>query len=195
MKLPRLLSALCLALLSAGARAQIGVYLNPIVTPVSISQPDTGVFAFLGQGSTSRIFGGVSVGGYVDLEHSPKFDLGIDVRDEFEHGNGALLNSFLIGGRLSGRPAHSRFRPYAELLGGVGTTHSPLSPVRASKAMFKVYGGLDYAVARHIDLRAFEVGYGSLTTVSAGLLSAGGVPAVPAASLLSVSGGLVFRFR
>lgn len=193
MKLRWLLAALGLALMPLSARAQIGLYFNPLVTHVGNSQPDTGPFAFLGSGDTSRIFGGLSMGGYVDINHAPKYGLGIDVRDELEHGNSALLNSFLVGVRLEARAPRAVFKPYAQLSGGVGTTHSPLSPARSSKAMYKVYGGLDYGLGKYIDWRVVEVGYGSLTTVNS--TQFGTTSTYPASHLLSFSAGLVFKIR
>lgn len=192
MKLRLLLALLATVLLSSAAQAQIGLYLNPIVTNVSDSQTDTGVFAFLGQGSTSRIFGGVSMGGYIDLGHTPKLNFGVDVRDELEHGNSALLNSFLIGGRLSGQLGRPALKPYVQLSGGLGTTRSPLSVVRANKPMYKIYAGVDYSLSRHVDFRVIEVGYGSVTPISTSLY--GGAAPYPAVKLLSFSSGLVFRF-
>src|ERR1700684_1031338 len=100
MKLRWLLAALGLALMPLSARAQVGLYFNPIVTHVSNSQPDAGPFAFLGQGDTSRIFGRISMGGYIALGHDPRFAFGLDLRDELQHGNSALLNSFLVGARI-----------------------------------------------------------------------------------------------
>ncbi len=193
MKLRLFLAALGLALIPSGAHAQIGLYFNPIVTHVGISQPDSGPFAFLGQGNTSGIFGGVSMGGYYDIGHDPKFAFGVDVRDELEHGNSALLNSFLVGARIEAKAPKAVLKPYLQLSGGVGTTHSGLSPARVSKAMYKIYGGVDYGLGKHLDWRVVEVGYGSLTTVSSSQFN---VPsAIPSATLLSFTTGLVFRIR
>lgn len=193
MKLRWLLAALGLALMPLGARAQVGLYFNPLVTRVSNSQADTGPFAFLGQGNTSGTFGGLSMGGYLDLGHAPKYALGLDVRDELEHGNSALLNSFLVGVRAEAKAPKAVLKPYLQLSGGVGTTHSPLSPARSSKAMYKIYGGLDYGLAKHVDWRVVEIGYGSLTTVNS--TQFGTTETYPQSRLLSFSAGLVFRIH
>lgn len=192
MKLRWFLAGLGLALLPLGARAQVGIYFNPIVTHVWNSQADSGPFAFLGQGSTSQTFGGFSTGAYIDLGHAPKYAFGLDMRDELEHGNNALLNSFLVGARISAKAPKSVFKPYLQLSGGAGTTHSPVSPARVTKALYKIYAGVDYGLGRHVDFRVVEVGYGSLTTVSNSQF--GGTTSIPAARLLSFSTGLVFRF-
>ncbi len=192
MKLRWLFPAVGLLLLTAGARAQIGIYVNPMATHITDSTADNGVFTFLGPNNTSRTFGGVAIGGYYDLAHDPKFDIGVDVRDELEHGGGALLNSFLFGVRLDGKPANSRLRPYVQVSGGIGTSRGELSVQRANKAMVKVYGGLDYKLSPHVDFRTLEVGYGSVTVINSSLY--GFPPVIPAAKLLSFSSGLVFRF-
>jgi hypothetical protein len=191
MKYRLLVAVLGLGLIPAGAKAQYAAYFNPIVTPISNSQADTGPFAFLGEGAKSQIFGGLSIGGYVDLDRAPKYSLGIDVRDEIEHGNNAMLNSFLIGARLSGRPGQ-RLRPYVQISGGAGTTRSPYNGLHKTSAMAKVYGGADYALNKHIDWRMVEVGYGQVTTIRSS--DYGGTTPVPSARLLSFTTGFVFRF-
>lgn len=193
MKLRWLLAALGLALMPLGAHAQIGLYFNPIATRVSNSQADTGPFAFLGAGNTSETFGGLSMGGYYDLSHAPKVALGVDVRDELEHGNSALLNSFLFGIRAEGKAPKAVFKPYVQLSGGVGSTHSPLNPARSNKFMYKIYGGLDYGLGKHVDWRVVEIGYGSITTVNS--TQFGTTSTYPASQVLSFSAGLVFRIR
>jgi hypothetical protein len=191
MKYRLLVAVLGLGLVPLGAKAQFGAYFNPIVTHVTNSQADTGPFAFLGEGSTSQIFGGISLGGYMDFDRASKYALGVDMRDEVEHGNNALLNSFLVGVRLSGSPS-AKLRPYVQISGGAGTTHSPYNGLRKNTAMAKGYGGADYALNKHIDWRALEVGYGQVTTIRSS--DYGGTTAVPAAHLLSFTTGLVFRF-
>jgi hypothetical protein len=195
MKFRWVVALLSAALMTSAAHAQIGVYFNPIVTRVSNSTADTGPFAFLGDGKTSQIFGGLSMGGYYDVPSKTPSPLrfGVDIRDEIEHGNNAMLNSFLVGLRVSGR-LHSGWQPYAQVSVGAGTTRSPYSAVHTTDVVFKGYGGLDYHVKKHLDVRAIEIGYGPLTTVSSSKIG-GSTPTIPAAKLLSFSGGLVFRFK
>ena len=192
MKLRWLLPAVGLLLMTAGARAQVGLYITPMGTHVTNSQADTGVFAFLGQDATSRTFGGVGIGAYYELGHDPKVNFAVDMRDEVEHGGGAFMNSFLVGAKVSGKLANPRLKPYVQLSGGLGSTRSPLSVVKADKAMYKVYAGMDIALNPHVDFRALEIGYGTLTTISSALY--GGSKPIPAADLLSFASGFVFRF-
>ena len=191
MKLRFLVPALTLALITIGAQAQGGLYFNPIVTRVSNSTPDTGDFAFLGSGNTSRIFGGVMIGGYYEVYHAPKFDFSLDLRDEIEHGNSAALNSLLFGGHFVYKPAHSTLKPYVQLSIGDGRTTSPLSPIHVSKLEYAAFVGVDRPLNRHVDWRIIEVGYGSVTTISSYLFD--GPTVIPAARLINFSTGFVFR--
>ena len=192
MKLGRLLPVVLLSLGSVAASGQaIGVYLNPIVTRASNSQVDDGTFAFLGVGNTSAIRGGVALGGYYMLTHGTRAAFGLDVRDEWQGGNDSLLNSFLLGARAVGHVGE-RLKPYVEVLGGVGTTRAPLTKARTSKAMAKVYGGVDFAVNKHLDFRAVEIGFGELTTTSSAQYNS--ALTYPSDKLVSFSSGLVARF-
>jgi hypothetical protein len=193
MKLRFLVPALALALTTLAAHAQIGLYLNPVVSRVSNSTPDTGPFAFLGEGGTSKIFGGVDFGGYYEFAHYPKSDLSVDVRDTIQRYSTASFNSFMVGPRLQTKPMAYNLKPYAQLSIGVGTTKAPLSPVSISKLQYGIYVGLDKSIKKHIDWRILEVSYGSVTTINSQIFR--GPTPIPAASVLGFSTGLVFRFR
>jgi hypothetical protein len=212
MKLRFLVPCLALALLNLAARAQdnpsqvnpsnatetgvgksdVGLYVNPIAEPIRNSQADTGPFAFLGDGSTSRTFWGASIGGYVNFVHAPKFDAGIDVRDMIVTGNNAHLNSFMVGGRLVAKPIAESFKPYLQVSIGAGSSKPPHSSVHLTRLQYQIFGGVDYTLAKHVDFRIVEVGYGGVSTISSGNFN--GSVTFPASSLFSVSSGLVFRF-
>ena len=195
MKLRWLLPALALASLPVcphRAAAQVGVYLNPVVTRIGISTPDSGPFAFLGDNTTSRFFGGLDYGGYWDFFHRPAFRAGVDVRDTLVHGNNAELNTFSVAARVEGNALHYGIKPYAQLAAGAGRSKAQLNPVHITKAEWGVFGGLDLPVARHVDFRVIEIGYGTVTTISSQQERANTV--IPAASLFNISSGLVFRF-
>ena len=191
MKLWFSVAALALAFTTVSAQAQNGgLYFNPIVSRIS-GTADTGPFAFLGANNTSQVFGGVDFGGYYDFLHSGKASLGVDMRDEIQHGNSASLNSFLVGVRLVYHPTDSRWRPYLQPAIGSGRSRSPLSPVHKTNVEFAVSAGADFALNKHIDFRAIEIGYGSVSTVSS---SAFGSPTgIPSVSLVNFSTGFVFR--
>ncbi|HEX9198047.1 MAG TPA: hypothetical protein VF865_00690 [Acidobacteriaceae bacterium] len=194
MKLRYLATVVVLALTTVAAHAQTGIYLNPIAIRVSNSVADTGPFAFLGQKSTSQVFYGYDLGGYYDFFHSGKLATGFDMRFSDLHANNAMLKNFLIGIRVSGTPFSRPIKPYVQGSVGYGTSKAPQSTVHVGKAAYAVYGGVDYTLARHVDFRVFEIGYGSQTTVSSGTVGAGGNVAIPSSKLISFSSGLVFRF-
>jgi hypothetical protein len=211
MKLRFLVFCLALALLNLAARAQdnpsqvnpsnasttgvnpgdVGLYVNPVGIHITNSKPDTGPFAFLGDNTTSRMFWGATFGGYVNFFHAPKFDAGIDLRDTIVTGNNANLNSFLVGGRIVAKPYADLFKPYLQVSVGAGSSKPPTSTVHITRLEYGVYGGVDMTLAKHVDFRMVELGYGSVATVSSGNFSA--TNTFPSSRLFTVSAGLVFR--
>ena len=201
MKLRHLASAAVLLLAAAAAQAHAqsqgntGVYFNPMATHISNSQADNGTFSFLGANTTSRMFWGFQMGGYYDFFHAGPMAAGFTMRFSDEHAANAGIRNFQVGLRVAAPlSANNRIRPYAEVTVGDGSTKPEAATVRVSKAAYAVYGGVDYSLAKHIDFRAIEVGYGSLTTVSATTVGAGNGTTYPASKLLSFSSGFVFRF-
>lgn len=192
MRLRYVLAALVLAAVAASARAQVGVYINPVVTRISNSTPDTGPFAFLGQGTTSRTFGGVDFGGYYDITHGPGMKLGVDARDTIVHSNNASLNVFSLAGRVEAPPIGHGIRPYAQIAAGAANSKAEQSLVHTTRGMFGIFAGLDYPLNRHVDFRVVELGYGSVTTTNSYIY--GGPTSIGASSMVHVSSGLVFRF-
>ena len=192
MKLWLLVLVFALTITAPATHAQTGLYFNPIVSRISNSTPDTGPFAFLGQGGTSRIFGGVDFGGYYTFGHYSSFDVSADVRDAIQHGDSASINSFLVGIRLAAKPLSYGLRPYLQLSAGVGRTESPINPRHVSKGEYDVFVGLDKAIGSHVDFRVVELGYGSVSTISSATV--GSSAPLPASSLFNISSGLVFRF-
>jgi hypothetical protein len=169
----------------------VGLYVNPIGISISNSKSDTGPFAFLGDNVTQRWFYGAAIGGYVNFFHDPKFDAGIDLRDTVVSVNNARLNSFLVGGRIIAKPIAEKFKPYGQLSVGVGSSKAPHSTVHLNRFEYGIYGGLDYTLAKHVDFRAVELGYGSVSTINSGNFN--GTSSFSASRLFSVSTGLVFR--
>ena len=193
MKLRLLVPSLALALTSMAAHAQIGLYLNPVVSRISTSTPDVAPFAFLGQGQTSQIFGGVDFGGFYDFAHYNKFDVGLDLRDTIEHGNAASINTFLVGLNIEAKPMAHSLKPYVQLSIGEARTKSPLSPIHISKLDYGLFVGLDRPINKHVDWRIIEVGYSAPDTVSSATF--GGQTPIDAVKILNFSTGLVFRIH
>jgi hypothetical protein len=194
MKLRLLASVVFLAMATVAAHAQIGVYVNPAFIRVSNSTPDSGPFAFLGQGNTSQMFYGANIGGYYDFYQNGKLEAGIDIRDSITHGNSAALNSFQVGARVADSPFSFPLKPYAQLFVGAGHTRAATTSVSVTKAQYGVLVGADYTVHKHIDIRVFEVGYSALQTASSYTIG-GSSTSYPSSRLLSFSAGLVFRIR
>jgi hypothetical protein len=198
MKLRYLATVVVLALTTVAAHAQeqgnVGLYFNPIAIRVSNTVSDTGPYAFLGQNSLSQVFYGYNLGGTYDFFHAGSIATGFDMRFADLHANNAMLRDFLVGIRVSAKPFTRPFKPYIQVSVGDGSTKAPNSTVHISKLDYGVFGGVDYTVARHVDIRAIEIGYGALTTVSSATVGAGGNVAIPASKQINFSSGLVFRF-
>lgn len=201
MKLRHLASAVLLLATAAAAFAQdkaqpqtnFGLYFNPMATRISDSQADNTSFSFLGLNTTSRMFWGFQMGGYYNFFHSGALSAGPTVRFSDQHGNNAGIRDFQVGVRVAGAVG-DRLHPYLEATVGDGNTKPEKATARINKAAYAIYGGVDYSFARHVDFRAIEVGYGSLSTASQSTIGAGNGASYPAAKLLSFSSGLVFRF-
>jgi hypothetical protein len=193
MKLRFLVPALALALTTIAAQAQIGLYFNPVVSRISNSTPDTGPFAFLGDGQTSQIFGGVDFGGYYGFAHLSKADVSADVRDAIQHGNNASINSFMAGLRLAAHPMAFGLKPYGQFSVGAGRTRPPLSDAHTTRLQYGIYGGLDKSLNKHVDWRIVEISYGSVATISNSTF--GIPPTIPSSTILGFSTGFVFRIR
>ncbi len=198
MKLRYLATVVVLALTTVAAHSQtqgnVGLYINPIAIRASNSYADSGPYAFLGQNSTSQVFYGYNLGGFYDFYHAGSLSTGFEMRFADLHANNAMLRDFLVGLRISGQPTKRPFKPYVLASFGDGSTKAPNSTVHVAKIDYGIFAGVDYALAHHVDFRVFEVGYGSLTTVSSATVGAGGTVAIPASTLINFSSGLVFRF-
>jgi len=177
---------------SDGSKA-FGFYLNPVVSRISGSA-DSGPFAFLGTGNTSRIFGGIDYGAYYDFLNSGKATLGIDMRDVVLHGNsGSDLNSFLVGVRIAYKPSSSsRWHPYIMPQVGSGRSRSALSPVHKTNVEYGISVGADFKLAKHVDFRALELGYGSVRTINSSEFNE--PTNIGSVTTINISTGFVFRF-
>ncbi len=190
-KLRSLVVALVVAAAASTVYAQGAVYVAPIAFRISNSTKDTSLFSFLGPDSTSRMFFGVQFGGFYDIPTQNKaLEIGVDMRDSIVHGNGAALNSFLVGARVA-PTKYGRLHPYIEPFVGVGTSRAPHTAIRVSSAQYGGFLGADYDLSRRVSWRVAEVGYSGLRTASAGTI--GGTADIPSAGLLSISTGLTFR--
>jgi len=182
-------------LIPASAQAQIGLYINPVASHISTSKADSGTFAFLGDGNTSAWFEGVNIGGYYDRYHLKTVDVGFDVRDTYQGSNNARLNDFFVGARVVGKNLMGpMWRPYVQLSGGAATSRAPHSTISTTRGAWGVFVGADYKLSRVVNVRAFEVGYGTVTTISSATVGSAAT-SLPSSNQFQVSAGLVFRIR
>ena len=192
MNLRSLIVGVVLAAAPAAVHAQIGIYINPVAMHITNSTADTGLYSFLGPNSKAQWFEGVDFGAYYDRKTPFPFKAGVDIRDSLLHGAGAALNAFDVGLRLSGKLPGSRIKPYIEPFVGAGTTRAPFTVLHITRAHYGALAGVDFETKHHVDFRVVEVGYSSLITASSETI--GATASIPAANILSVSSGLVFRF-
>jgi hypothetical protein len=198
MKLRYLATVVGFALTTVAAHAQtsgnVGLYLNPIAIRASNTIAESGPYAFLGQDSKSNVFYGYNAGGFYDFYHSGNFSTGFDMRFADLHANNAMLREFLVGLRFADQPFKRPYKPYIQVGIGDGSTKAPDSTVHISKVDYGIFAGVDHPLGHHVDFRIFEVGYGSLATVSSATVGGGGNIAIPSSTLIHFSSGLVFRF-
>ncbi|HEY0264099.1 MAG TPA: hypothetical protein VGC07_06220 [Granulicella sp.] len=196
LRLLAVLAGMALATGSAVAQSsqKIGIYATPYVSRISNSKADTGVFAFLGEGATSRFFEGFGVGVYDEFYHTPRFDAGVDVRTKIIRGAGAQYADFLLGGRVSFKPKTLPISPYIDLLGGAASTRAAHNPRSLGRATYSISAGADWHLSRVIDFRIIEVGYSSLTTMNTSIVNTQAT-AFPSSQVINLSTGLVFRIH
>jgi hypothetical protein len=179
---------------TTAGQAGVGLYLNPIATIVTNSVADNSSLSFLGPNSTSRTFWGVNYGVFYEFAHSGSINFGLDLRGTDLHADNAALKDLLFGVRVSGSNFHGKWKPYGEATIGGGWTKAQSSKISIHKIEYRFMAGADYPIGRHVDVRAAEVGYGSLDVISAYTVGTGGTMIIPASKLISITSGLVFRF-
>ncbi len=194
MKLRFLVPALALALTTLAAHAQVGIYVYPIASIISDSQADTGPFAFLGDGQTQQVFGGVVFGGYFEVAHESKTNISLDVRDTIQHGNTASFNSFMVGPRLAWKPLVYGLKPYVQFGVAAGRTKAPVNLAHIERLEVAGLGGVDKRLTSHVDWRIVEISYGSVSAISSQTFLFG-AKQLPNVHALGFSTGFVFRFK
>jgi hypothetical protein len=185
MKLRWLSVLLGIAIYSASAHAQIGVY--GTFDSVRLTASSVGSTA-----QTTTWYNGAGAGIYYNFLHMGPIALGADLRGNLLTGSQQKYRSALFGLRLAAKPPLLPVRPYVQAsIGTGGASHSGLNGVGtiySDKFQYLVAGGVDYTLVPHVDFRLVEVGYGRMTGISSGS------PA-PTSTLVSISTGLVVRFR
>jgi hypothetical protein len=146
--------------LAGAAQAQTAIYGE--FTAAKLSTPNT-----------SWMYG-PTVGLYHDSEHG-LFATGLDVRGTFAgrgNTNGAYtsqtLDTLLGGVRLAVMPRVLPFKPYGEILGGLGHLKVGQGSARTSSTKFayQFVGGVDFTILPRVDWRVVEFSYGRLAGLS-----------------------------
>jgi hypothetical protein len=185
MKLRWLTVLLALAINTAYAHAQIGIY--GAFNTVRLNASSVSISA-----QTAAWYTGAEAGVYYNFLHMGPVALGADLRGDLLTGNQQKYRSALFGLRLAANPPLLPIRPYVQAsIGAGGASHSGLNgagTIYSEKFQYLVAGGVDYTLVPHVDFRVVEVGYGRMTGISSG-------GTAPTSTLVSVSTGLVVRFR
>ena len=176
------------AAFSVVASAQIGIYGKFDIT--RYSGPQGAGFPI-----ATRWFYGPGIGVYYDFMHLGPVAVGADLRGNLLFASQYRYRSALFGVRLSAKAPVLPIGPYIQGSVGAGGPRytggglaAGISSVPYStKFQYQVFGGIDYTVLPHLDLRLPEIGYGRMSDPS----GSGG----PSSSILTISSGLVFRFR
>jgi hypothetical protein len=165
------------------APAQIGAYGSFVSTHLSATANNFQAPAWY--------YGG-GVGIYNDFLRFGPAEFGIDLRGDLLTGSQQRYRSELFGVRLAVNTPGLRLRPYLQGSIGVGgASHTGLNgigTIYSDKFQYHVFGGLDSAALPHLEWRIAEVGYGKMNGISS-------APPTPIDSILTLSSGLVFRFR
>jgi len=139
-------------------------------------------------------FVGANAGVTINLPPSGPVSVGIDFRGGPEIGTPGL-GSALAGIKLGFKQPLFHLKPYIQLSTGfLEQRHQTGSAVYAytdNESYFgaELFGGVDYPIARHIDLRMLEVGLGTTHVVITN-----GINTTAHPEFLSLSSGIVFNF-
>ncbi|HTJ29766.1 MAG TPA: hypothetical protein VL346_04675 [Acidobacteriaceae bacterium] len=135
--------------LAVGAQAQTGIYGE--FTGAKISA------------NNSKWMFGPTVGLYHDSGHG-LVATGLDVRGTFVGRGNESLDTLLGGVRLAITPRVLPFKPYGEVLGGLG--HLKVGNSTSNKFAYQFIGGLDDTILPRLDWRVIEFSYGRLAGLS-----------------------------
>jgi hypothetical protein len=125
---------------------------------------------------------------------------GLDLRGSTKPGTPGA-DTAMIGFTLAGRPAHSPVRPYGQVSFGYlgsrahdttppysGNGPAPSGSFSSEYVAFEVFGGVDYSLRQHLDLRVIELGVGGGSEFSLFVTN----PSHPV--LFNLNTGAVFHF-
>ncbi|HEV2644955.1 MAG TPA: hypothetical protein VGU46_01180 [Acidobacteriaceae bacterium] len=190
------------ALSASLAQGQVSVYLTS--STARLSGVETGDVQSGGSHHEQYAdFWASGVGGGVTFNFlSGPVKLGIDLRGSTRPGTAGADTAF-AGFKVGFNPPVIPLKPYIQASGGyVGTRTVNVSTVSSGGsssatvggtftnryAAWEIVGGVDYRLAKLVDLRLIEVGGGKGSDIFGGLSSAPGI------SLFTINSGLVVHF-
>ncbi len=206
MKLRSIALVLTVALASAAAHAQTGIY----VTADSQQFTQMGVNSHPAPGGEEDRpwLYGTAYGIYYDVNHLPRigalrtgpFVVGIDVRgDTFrrsEYGSQFDRQDGLFSLRVATRNPYMSITPYVQGGFGIGHTRNPFRSTYNNNFIYQVSVGADRHLVGRFDWRVLEASAATLDSYPTGYYSFNGGTGVNQSNyLITVGTGLVFRLR
>jgi hypothetical protein len=205
MKLRSIALVLTIALASAIAHAQVGVYVT--VDGQQFNQMGVNVVPSTGGQVDRPILIGPVYGIYYDFARLPYLGklktgpvvLGIDGRgDTFrlnKYGSQFERQDGLFSIRVATKkPLYLKTTPYLQAGFGIGHTRIPARTTYNNNFLYQVGIGADHQLSRRLDWRLFELNAGALASYPTGYYT-GGQGANQSNYLLTFGTGLVFRPR
>jgi hypothetical protein len=180
MRLHLLRILLVLAVSTAAASAQVGIYGNFATVHLTDNS-----------GSANSWTYGPGGGVYYDFLHFGPIRIGADLRGNRLWGDEVDYWSGLGGLRLVVKPPVLPFRAYVQGSAGVGGSKASgntgnLPNSYSNKFQYDVFGGADFTVLPHIDWRVVELGYGRMSGIGNGSAST-------SSGVFTLSSGIVLR--
>jgi hypothetical protein len=146
-------------------------------SPLHISGATTGAVpsGFLSATDQTGSLWAPGIGGGVtwNFRHSAPLAIGLDLRGSTKPGTPGA-DTAMIGVKFAGCPSGCKLKPYGQLsFGYLGTRAANTSPTNVGEThpatfssdyiAFEVFGGVDYSLRHHLDLRLCELGVGGGT--------------------------------
>jgi hypothetical protein len=169
-----------LALVTAALAQTDHVLVYGTFSPVHISGATTGevTTGFLSSTDQNGSLWAPGVGGGVtwNFVHDSSLTVGVDLRGSTKPGTPGA-DTVMLGFKFAGNPARSRFKPYGQLsFGYLGTRVANTSAANIGETnlgtfssqyiVVEVFGGVDYSLRNHLDLRLCELGVGGGSEVA-----------------------------
>ncbi len=205
MKLRTLALVFAVALVSAPAYAQSGVYLT--MDAQQFTQEGVDLPAFPNSADIDRPWlYGPGYGVYYDVTHLPYIGklktgpvvVGIDARGDTlrlsEYGSNFARQDGLFSLRVATKKKFKTVTPYIQGGFGIGHTKVPFRTAFSNNFIYQFSIGADRHLKGRVDWRVVEASAGSLASYSTGYYP-GGIGPNQSNYMITLATGLVFRFQ